>query len=99
MPKIAYEVAYRDHKYLWAVGPAYDMTGGYEDQGDLDRMLKTPTKSMAVKCLSDQINYWFQRGTEEGGIQQVERLLETDPMVRAIYERHVGMLPDTDDDL
>lgn len=98
MAKISYEVAYRDHKYLWAFGPAYDMTGGYEDQGDLDRMLQTPTKSMAVKCLSDQINYWFQRGTEEGGNQQVEGLLETDPMVRAIYERHVGMLSHTDDD-
>lgn len=97
MAKVAYEVAYRDHKYLWGFGPAYDMTGGYEDQNDLARMLKTPTKSMAAKCLTSQIIYWFERGTEDGGKQEAERLLETDSEVRAIYERHVGTLPDADD--
>lgn len=98
MAKVVYEVAYRDHKYLWALGPAHDMTGGYEDQGDLALMLKTPTKAMATKCLTGQIKYWFQMGTENGGRQQVVELLETDPMVRAIFERHVGMLDDTDDE-
>lgn len=98
MAKVAYDVAYRDHQYLWAIGSAYDMTGGYVDQDDLKRMLKTPTKTMAAKCLSNQINYWFQSGTEQGVNQQVEGLLETDPMVRAIYERHVETLSDADDD-
>jgi len=98
MAKITYEVAYRDHKYLWSISPARDMTGGYVDQEDLERMLKTPTKAMAAKCLSSQIQYWFERGTESGAEQHVSELLESDDEIRAIYSRHVGRLEDRDDD-
>lgn len=98
MARMTHEVALADHKYLWSFSPASDMTGGYEDQNDLDRMLEHPTKAMAVKCLTDQIEYWFERGTEDGGKAQVQDLLRTDAKVRAIYQRHVGPLDDETDD-
>ena len=64
---MTYEQAKEDHEYLWETyGPADDMTGGYVDSEDLDKMLKTPSKKMASKCLKHQIYYWFQVGTESG---------------------------------
>lgn len=94
MSKITHEIAYRDRQYLWSISPAADMTGAYVDQHDLERLLEKPTKAMAVYCLSNQIEYWFQKGTEDGGETQVAEMLRTDSEVRAIYERHVGMLSD-----
>lgn len=98
MAKVTHEMAYRDRQYLWNICPAADMTGGYEDQGDLERLLKTPTKSMAAQCLSRQIEYWFQKGTEDGSETQVADLLRTDTNVRDIYNRHVGILSDDEDE-
>lgn len=98
MAKVTHEIAYRDRQYLWKLCPAADMTGGYEDQGDLERLLKTPTKAMAAQCLSSQIDYWFRKGTEDGGEEQVADFLRTDPHVRDIYERHVGALADDEDE-
>lgn len=98
MAKITYEVAYRDRQYLWSISPARDMTGGYVDQEDLERMLKTPTKAMAAKCLRAQIEYWFERGTESGAERHVSELLESDDEIRAIYSRHVSRLEDLEDD-
>lgn len=97
MKIVPYEVAFRDWSYLWSFCCASDMTGGYEDQNDLASLLKSPTKPTAAKCLSRQIQYWFQAGTEDGGKAQADGLLETDLEVRAIYERHVGFL-DCDED-
>ncbi len=59
-----YEEIYADHSYLWSIGPAYDMTGGYVDQHDLDLLLEKPSKKTAKKCLIDQIEYWFVTGIE-----------------------------------
>lgn len=61
-----YEQAFADHSYLWeAYGPARDMTGGYVDQEDLAKLLRSPSKATARKCLIDQIEYWFDMGVEE----------------------------------
>lgn len=94
-----YEQALADWQYLWKISPAYDMTGGYEDQCDLERMLMTPTKRMAAKCLSSQVEYWFQAGPTDDPCGQpysyderqaaIVMLIGTDPEVHAIYSRHV----------
>ena len=86
---IGYAQARRDHEYLWSFGPAQDMTGGYVDQEDLERLLKNPTKKMAAQCYCDQIQYWLEAGPDEtfaapwqGGDWK------TDRRVKAIAERH-----------
>jgi hypothetical protein len=50
-----YEQALKDHKFLWEVAPACDMTGGYVDQDDLEKLLESPTKATAKDCLCRQI--------------------------------------------
>jgi len=88
---MTYEKALKDWKYLWAIGCAYDMTGGYVDQDDLAKLLLSPTKATAKKCLCDQIEYWFQAGTEQAGteiIRSSRSIMEGDPHVREIAERH-----------
>ena len=61
-----YNQAFSDHSYLWnEYGPAEDMTGGYVDSEDLDRLLKSPTRKTATACLTSQIDYWFQIGPDE----------------------------------
>ena len=82
-----YKQARKDHEYLWAIGPAYDMTGGYVDQEDLERLLKCPTKAMATKCYHDQICYWFDYGCEDNHYS-LETIPWDDPMVVEIAERH-----------
>lgn len=63
--KITYEQARADHEYLWdTYGPADDMTGGYEDQYDLAKLLKNPSKKTALDCYSRQIAYWFDKGPQ-----------------------------------
>lgn len=63
-----YEQARADHEYLWTTfGPAYDMTGGYVDSDDLEKLLKRPTKTAARDCYVDQIYYWFEAGPEDHG--------------------------------
>ncbi len=61
---VTYEQAKADHKVLWDIGPADDMTGGYVDQDDLDKLLASPNKRTAKNCFISQIEYWFQVGTE-----------------------------------
>ena len=53
--------------------------------------------SLSLDDFNDRLSRVERSERRDGGNQQVEELLETDPMVRAIYERHVGMLDDTDD--
>ena len=65
--KTTYEIVKADHEYLWSISPAYDMTGGYVDQGDLAKLLDNPTKATARECLVNQINYWFEVGPEHHG--------------------------------
>jgi len=74
------------HARLWAIGPADDMTGGYVDQHDLDRLLKKPTLSTAISCLEDQIEYWFDAGvdSESGKIKSWEEIAEEHPWVRKV---------------
>jgi hypothetical protein len=63
---MTYEEAYDAHTYLWRTyGPAADMTGAYVDQGDLARLLKSPTKKTAKDCLDRQIRHWFNAGTDD----------------------------------
>lgn len=62
-----YDQALSDWQYLWEVyGPAADMTGGYVDQNDLMKLLKSPTKKTATECLESQIAYWFEVGPDLG---------------------------------
>lgn len=89
---MSYKETYKDWKYLFDIGPASDMTGGYVDSEDLDRMLKTPTRKMAERCLSSQITYWFQVGTEDGcgdccGMMPID-LVDEFPEIIEIAERH-----------
>lgn len=58
--------AVEDHKFLWGLDEAYDMTGGYVDQEDLPVILYNPTKTQAYDILCRQISYWFQVGTQKG---------------------------------
>lgn len=98
MKKITHEIALRDRQYLWEYGPGADMTGAYEDQHDLEELLKSPTKATAARLLRRQIEYWFDRGTDDGGKALVKELLRSDPEVQLIYERHIGFLDDDDDE-
>lgn len=80
-----YEQAFSDWKYLWDINAAYDMTGGYVDSGDLDMLLKSPTKTTARRCLIRQIEYWFQIGPDPVGATLG---WQDDPIVREIAERY-----------
>lgn len=62
MALISYEQARADHEYLWSIGPAYDMTGGYVDQDDLSLLHASPNKKTARDVYRRQILYWFQVG-------------------------------------
>lgn len=89
----SYAQAKKDHEYLWSIGPAYDMTGGYVDQDDLTRLLNSPTKVTARGCLVRQIEYWFQVGPDthdDAGKsrRELHRLIETDLRVREIGNRY-----------
>ena len=86
---MTYVQARKDHEYLWSTyAPADDMTGGYVESDDLERLLVNPTKATARQCYEDQIAYWFQAGPDKltpcDGWQD-------DPEVRAIAERHFAM--------
>ena len=86
---MTYEQAYKDHKYLWAIAPANEMTGGYVDQDDLDRMLKKPTKTTAKACLCAQIDYWFANGVDNNDdTRTAADMAEDDPHVQDIADRH-----------
>lgn len=94
MTRITYEQAFADHTYLWdTYGPANDMTGGYVDQGDLDRLLKSPTKATAKGCLCNQIVYWFQVGPDHCLAPHQVELDRDDPILQEIAERHGQELP------
>ncbi len=89
---ISYEQARKDHEYLWNIGPADDMTGGYVDQEDLGTLLKKPTKATAKDCYCNQISYWFSNGIEthrreRGGRSYGDLVLEY-PELREIEDRH-----------
>lgn len=88
MARATYEQAFEDHQYLWAIGAAYDMTGGYVDSQDLDKLLANPTKTTARKCLISQIEYWFQAGTEDGGHAEMQAAYDNDPEVAKIADRY-----------
>lgn len=99
MAKVSYEQAREDHEYLWSIAAAYDMTGGYTDQEDLERLLHNPTKSTARDCYVSQIIYWFQVGpTDKDGDGPTEVPWE-DPRVVEIAQRHSMMVaPDEGED-
>lgn len=88
---MTYEQAKEDHEYLWSIGAAYDMTGGYVDSEDLTRLLKNPSKATAKACLCNQIDYWFQVGPDLNGGnrgEDVREYIQSDPRVAEIAERH-----------
>lgn len=85
-----YDEARAAHEYLWlAYGPADDMTGGYVDQDDLQRLLESPTKKTAAQCYEMQIQYWFQKGPMP---DRHARRWQADPKVKAIAERYADPL-------
>lgn len=85
-----YEQVRKQWETLWKIGQADDMTGGYVDQNDLEKLLKNPTKQTAKKCMESQIEYWLDSGTEEkpisGGDYTLEMLIEEYPQIRKIAE-------------
>jgi hypothetical protein len=85
-----YEEVLEDWKFLFeGIDSASDMTGGYVDQEDLCKLLKSPTKATAKSCLLNQIEYWFDAGTEEYNcIMDTERLLRKYPQARPIAEKY-----------
>ncbi len=84
-----YDEVRKDWETLWAIAPAGDMTGGYVDQQDLDRLLKSPTKRTARECMESQIDYWFQVGPgDERECPPVDTFIESNPDVRAIAEKY-----------
>lgn len=86
-----YEQAKSGHDYLWSTyGEAYDMTGGYVDQDDLKKMLASPTKATAARCLCSQIAYWFSSGYSTTCIER-NVIPMNDPKVCDIAERHFIM--------
>jgi len=86
MSNITYEQAKQDHKFLWSIDSAWDMTGGYVDSQDLEALLESPTKNTAKRCYIDQIHYWFQVGTEDG--QSAKELAEEFPEIKSIAKRY-----------
>lgn len=87
---ITYEQAREDHEYLWSIGEACDMTGGYIDQQDLKTLLESPNKRTAAKCYCSQIDYWFQAGPDikGGSAYDPESIPWDDILVQEIAERH-----------
>lgn len=86
MAKVSYEQAREDHEYLWSIAPANDMTGGYVDQEDLAKLLKSPSKATARDLYVDQINYWFLAGPQED--DQAGEVPWHDPRVVEIAHRY-----------
>jgi hypothetical protein len=90
--RITYDQAYRDREALWNIGPANDMTGAYEDQGDLEKLLAKPSKVTARNCLIDQIDYWFTVGIDDGGKggskEARDRAINTDRGIADIAKRY-----------
>lgn len=85
---MTYEQARKDHEYLWSTyAAAGDMTGGYVDQDDLERLLRSPTKATARQCYENQIAYWFSFGPEPEESFSAD-VWKKDPVVREIAERH-----------
>lgn len=95
MLKITYEQARKDHEYLWSIAPANDMTGGYVDQDDLEKLLRSPTKATARECYVRQINYWFEAGPQERHARG--EIPWDDPRVCEIAKRY-GFTADGDDE-
>ena len=86
-----YEQALKDWDYLWSIAPAYDMTGNYEDQRDLDDLLRCPTRRTATVCLERQIAYWFSVGPDRADAST--GIPWDDPKVIEIAERHLIATP------
>jgi hypothetical protein len=86
---MTYEEVYADWKYLWDIAPANDMTGGYVDQDDLLRMLKSPSKATAKYCLERQMEYWFQAGPDGFEVcRNYDTLCEEFPRVEQIRAKY-----------
>lgn len=86
---MTYEEVYEDWKYLWDIAPADDMTGGYEDQYDLERLLKKPNKQTAKYCLERQMGYWFQAGPDPFEVTRVYSVLKEDyPRIEQIRVKY-----------
>lgn len=91
MDKIDYTQAFSDHSYLWETyGAADDMTGRYVDQDDLTRLLRSPTKATACKCLVSQIEYWFSVGPDPFGNNPID---PSDDRLQEIADRYGQRIP------
>lgn len=91
MNGITYAQSFSDHSYLWETyGAADDMTGRYVDQDDLARLLRSPSKATACKCLISQIEYWFSVGPDSFGNNPLDR---NDKRLQEIAERYGQEIP------
>lgn len=86
---MTYDEVFKDWSYLFdEIGAAYDMTGGYVDSEDLDKMLKSPNKKTAKECMINQIVYWLDVGTEQDGLHSASKYINSDDRVNEINERY-----------
>lgn len=86
-----YAQARADHEYLWKeYAAADDMTGGYVDQEDLSRLMRSPTKATAVRVYESQIDYWFEKGPDmnERARRRLDERMRGDPRLEEIADRH-----------
>lgn len=90
-----YDEVKKQHDLLWSFGAASDMTGGYVDQNDLNKLLSNPSKKTAKHCMENQIRYWLQVGTEDGELVDRDRLIEENEDVRKIAIDY-GFIDDED---
>lgn len=87
---LKYDIARKYHEYLWQTyGDAYDMTGAYVDQDDLQKLLENPTKKTAAECYCSQMEHFFQVGPDSNLMNSNNKTLDdlkSDPMVLQIAE-------------
>ncbi len=88
---VSYHEVREDWKTLWDICCANDMTGAYVDSEDLDKMLETPTKAMAVQCMKRQIDYWLDVGIEDTS-QTLDELMVMYPQIIPIADKYGYLL-------
>lgn len=89
MNRNTYDQALDDRRYLWeSYDEPVDMTGGYVDQEDLEKLLANPTRTTARQCLISQIAYWFQVGPENSSGEFTDGCWKNDSRVIEIAYRY-----------
>lgn len=95
---MSYKQMRADHEYIWKkYGAAFDMSGAYVDQDDLDKLLKNPTRATAERCYYTQLIYYFQTGPDTADLDNFTiEDIKNDPKIIEIANR-LGMLDELDE--